>query len=127
MDCTKHNKAHKVLEELVVARCDPSEVFEFVEEPLDRIALFVQCPITGMGSAPVVSGRNDRRCTGVQDCIMEVLGVIGPVSDDGLTGDVLDQGRSVEHITAMARASDQADGIAEAVGCGVELGTQAAF
>lgn len=102
-------------------------MFEFIEEPLDEVTLFVERPIASMRPAPVRSRRNDRCCTSVQDRIVEVFGIVGPIGDDGLAGDVLDQGRGVQHITTMTGAGDQADGVAEAVGGRVELGTQPTF
>ena len=127
MDSGECHEAHEVLQELVVARGYASEVFDFAEEALNGVALFVEHPIAGVGPSPVVARRDNWGRTSLQDCVMEVLCVIGPVSDHGLAGDVLDQVRSVEHITAMAGACDQADGIAKAVGGGVELGAEPAF
>ena len=45
---------------LVVARCDGAELFEFVEEPLDEIALSVEREVTGAFACPVALGRDDR-------------------------------------------------------------------
>ena len=58
---------------------------------------------------------------------MEVLGVVGPVGDHGTAGMSLDQRRAEQHLTAMARAGDQTDRVAEAVGRRMQLGSQAAF
>ena len=121
MDSTKGDEAHEVLQQLVVACRDTAEVFDFAEEALNSVTLFVEHPVAGVWSSPVVTGRDNGRRTSLQDCVMEVLCVIGPVSDDGLAWDMPNQVRGVEHITAMARACDQADRIAKAVGGGVEL------
>lgn len=102
-------------------------MLQFVKESLDCVALFVECPVAGMRSAPVVSRRDDRDRASIQDRIVEMFSVIGSVGDDGLAGDVLDQGRGIQNITAMTRAGDQADGITEAVGCRVEFGAKASF
>ena len=127
MDGTECHEAHEVLEQLVIACCDAPEVFEFTEEAFDGVALFVERPVAVMRSAAIVSWRDNGRRTSLQDRVVEVLSVIGPVCDDGLAGDVPDEVSSVEHLTAMPGTGDQADGIAEAVGGGVELGAEPAF
>ena len=58
---------------------------------------------------------------------MEVFGVVGPVGDDDLAGDGLDERCSEQNLAAVTGAGDQTDGIAEAVGGCVELGPEPAF
>lgn len=91
MDCAHCDEAHEVLQELVVARRDAAEVFEFVEEPFDDVAFGVEGPIAGMGSASVVPWGDDGCGPGLQDCIMEVFGIVGPVRNDGPAWDAFDQ------------------------------------
>lgn len=122
MYCAEGDEIHEVGEQFVVARGDVAEVFEFVEEPLDQVALLVEVPIAGMRPAAIMSRRNDRHGTGSEDDVVEMFGIVGPIGDDGTAGQPLDQCRAEQHLAAMARAGNEADRIAEAVGGGVELG-----
>ena len=106
-----------------MAGADAPEVFEFVEEALDEIALFVEFPVAGMGSAAVGPRWDNRRCAGFQDRVVEVLDVVGTIGNDRAAGNALNQGRPKQNLAAMSRTGDQADEIAEAVGCRVELGS----
>jgi len=47
VDCAEHDEAHEVFEELVIACGDTAEVFEFIEEPFDKIALLVETLVIG--------------------------------------------------------------------------------
>ena len=41
-DASEFDHCRERRTELVVSRCDPSEVFEFVKEALDKVALFIK-------------------------------------------------------------------------------------
>jgi hypothetical protein len=73
-------------------------------------------------SAPVGAWRNYGHGTRIENGVVEMLGVIGSVGDDGATGNPLDQGCGEQDFAAMARACDQADRIAETIGGGMDLG-----
>ena len=127
VDCTERNEAHEVLEELVVSGCDPSEVFDLVEEPFDRVAFFVELPVAGMRSGAVGPRRYDGCRTRLQDRVMKVFGIVGAIRDHCAAGNTFDQRRAKQPFAAMTWAGDQADGVVEAVGGRVELGSQPAF
>lgn len=122
MDCAERDEAHEVGEELVVGGCDPSEVFEFVEEPLDEIALFIEVLVVGVRSATVRPGRDNRFGTCIQNGIVKVFGIVGPVSDDEAARDPLDQGGTKKNLASMARAGKEGGGIAETIGGDMQLG-----
>lgn len=127
MDGTEGDETHEVFEELVVACRDASEVLEFVEEALDKIALFVEVPVTSMRSAAVRPGRDDGDGPSFEDGVVEMLGIICLVGNDRATGVPFDQRCAVEDFTAMARTCDEADRIAKAVRCCVEFGPEPAL
>ena len=122
MDCTEGDETHEIGKQLIIARGDTTEVLEFVEEALDQIAFLVEVPITDMRPAAVMPGRDDGHGSGVKDGVVKVLGIVRPIGDDGAVGDALDQGRTKQHLAAMAGACNQVDGIAATVGDGVQLG-----
>lgn len=122
VDCAEGDETHEVGEQFVVARGDAAEVFEFIEKPLDQIAFFVEVPIAGMRSAAITSRRNDRHGAGIEDGVVEVLGIVGPVGDDGATGGALDQCRAEQYLATMAGTCDDTDRIAEAIGRRMQLG-----
>lgn len=124
---SEFDEAHEVCQQLVIARGDTAEVFEFVEEPFDEIAFLVEIAIIGVRSAPVGSWRDDGDGTGIEDGVVEMLGVVGAVGNDGVAGKPLDQVGRVQDFAAMARACLQADRIAESIGGGMDLGAEAAL
>lgn len=70
----------------------------------------------------VGSGRDDRFCAGLQDGVVKVFSIVGPVGDDEAARDPFDQGSAKKNFAALARTGKQAGGIAEAVGGDVQLG-----
>lgn len=122
MDCAECDEAHEVGKQFVVAGCDTSEVFEFVEEPLDQVALLVEVLVIGMRPAAVWPWRDDRLGTSVENGVVKVFGIVGPIGDDEAARDPLDQGRTKKNLASMARAGKEAGRIAEAIGGDVQLG-----
>lgn len=122
MDCTEGDEPHEVGEQLVVARRDAAEVFEFVEEALDQIAFFVELPVAGMRSAAVGPGWDDGLGASFEDGVVKMLGIVGPVGNNSTTGVPFNERRAVEHLAAVARACDEADRVAEAVRRRMQLG-----
>lgn len=63
-----------------------------------------------------------RFSTGIQDGVVEVVGIISAVSDEEAAWNALDQASGKKHLAAMTGAGDEASGVAETVGRDVELG-----
>lgn len=122
MNGAKCDKAHEVGKEFVIAGCDPPEVFEFVEEPLDQIALLVEVFVVAMQSAAVRPGRDDWFGAGLQNRVVKVFGIVGSVSDDETACEALDQGRAEKNLAPLPRTGNEVCGIAQTVGSGVQLG-----
>ena len=76
------NEASEVCEELAVARSDAAELLEFGKEALDEVAFLVEPSVAGVRAAPFGSWRNDGNGSGVENGVVEVLGVVGAVGDD---------------------------------------------
>ena len=119
-------EAEEVCEQLVIACGDPAEVFEFAEEALDQIALLVEFDVIMMLPSALRPGRNDRLCTLIEDGVVEMLGIIGTVSDDKATGDAIDERGAVDHLAAMTGTCDQPGGVAECIDGHMQFGGQAA-
>ena len=122
MDCAECDEAHEVVEELVVARCDASEVFEFVEEALHLVALPVELGVVAVLSFALRSGRNHRLGAQIQDCVVEMLCVIGAVGNDIVWPETFDQFGTVDHLAPVTGAGDQPDRQTKTVGSGMQLG-----
>lgn len=121
------DEAAKVGEELVVAGGDAAELLEAVKEALDAVALLVQDGVVAMRLAPVPPRWDDEFSPGIEDGIVQVVGVVAPVGDDRAGCEALDQGVGLDHVALLAGAEQQADGVAQGIGGGVDLGGQAAF
>ena len=122
MDCADCNEAEEVLKELVVARCDASEVFELAEEPLDQIALLVEVFVIAVRSAALRPWRNDGLSALIEDGVVEVLSIIGAIGDDKAADKAIDQRGTVDHLATVARTCDQPGGIAKRIGGHMQFG-----
>ncbi len=71
-----------VSDELVVARGDGAEVFEFVEEALDEVALAVERGIDGTLDQAVTPGRDAWPGAVSGDEFEDGMGVVAAVGDD---------------------------------------------
>lgn len=102
-------------------------MFEFAEHSLDHVALFVECPVAGVRISPVVAGRDDGRGTHLVDGVEKVFGIIGPVRDDVIGPEALDQFARVQDIAAMTRRGDETQRRAKRIAGRMQLGCQAPF
>ena len=126
MNGSEGYEAEEVGEQLVIACCDPAEVFEFAEEALDQIALLVEFDIIMMRPSPLRPWRNDWLCTLIEDGVVEMLGIISTVGNNKAAGDAIDERGAVDHLTAMTGTCDQPGRVAECIGGHMQLGGQAA-
>ncbi|MEO1105106.1 MAG: hypothetical protein AAFW98_15485, partial [Pseudomonadota bacterium] len=95
---------------------------EFVEEPFDEIALFIELPIAAVWAAAIAARGDDWHGTGLKDGVVEVLGIVGSVGNDGTAGMPRNQRCAKQDFATMAGARDERDRIAEAVGRRMQLG-----
>lgn len=125
-DCGKLGEADETGEELVVARGDAAELFEFVEETFDPVALFVS-DVVEWARVFAMAVRWDH---GARICLgggfEEAVGVVGLVSDQRAWGQTCDEVVSAGHVVFLAEPNNDAHRIAQAIGRGVDLGAQSA-
>jgi hypothetical protein len=115
-----------VADELVVTGCDAAELLEPGEEALDAVALLVEARIAGMFDRPVGSWGDDGLRSDLAQRLVEMVGVVGLVGDDGGGFEAVEQRRGLDDITPVARRQNEADGQSKGVDAGVDLGPEAA-
>lgn len=77
------DESHEGGDRLLAAQCDATEAFEFVEEALDLMALFVEPPVDCRLSGAAGIGLDLRRCAEIlsnEDA--QRIGIIGSIGDD---------------------------------------------
>jgi hypothetical protein len=77
------DESHEGGDRLLAAQGDASEAFEFVEEALDLVALFVELPVDGRFSSPAGIGLDLRGCAeiiGNEDA--QRIRIVGSIGDD---------------------------------------------
>jgi len=121
------HEANEVVQQLVIAGGDASEVFEFVEQSLDHVALLVERPVAGVRISPVLARRDDGRGAGFPNRFDEMVCVIGPVGDDMAWPEPVYEVASIQNVAAMAGRGDESERRTEGVAGGMQLGRQAAF
>jgi hypothetical protein len=111
----------------VVARGDGTELFEFAEEILDQMALFVEFAIEFTRRQAVWSGRDDggfaSRRQRVED---SAIGIEGAICDQQVGGHMRQQRISPGQVVRLSRGQQQAQRIAERVNQRMDLAAQTA-
>jgi hypothetical protein len=111
----------------VVAGGDRPELFEFAEEILDQVALFVEFAIEFTRRQAVWSGRDDggfaSRRQRVED---SAIGIEGAICDQQVGGHMRQQRISPGQVVRLSRGQQQAQRIAERVNQRMDLGAQTA-
>ena len=77
------DESHEGGDRLLAAQGDATEAFEFVEEALDLVALFVEPPVDCRLSGPAGISLDLRRCAeiiGNED--VQRIGIVGSIGDD---------------------------------------------
>ena len=113
--------------EFVVARGDASEVFDLAEEAFDQVSVFVDrgieaAPFGGDGPA-----WDDGLCTAGCDSVHGPLPIVTLVRQNVPCLQPLEKRLDLGDIVALATGQDEANGIAQRIGRGMNLGTQTAF
>ena len=102
-------------------------MFEFIEEPLDEVPLFVEVGVVRVGPSAIWPRGNDRLSALIKDRVVEVLGIVGAVGNHKAAGNAVDKRRAIQDLTAVARACGQPSGVTQGVGGNMELGGQSPF
>ncbi len=111
--------------ELVVARGDAAEVFEFIEEAFDEIAMAVERGIDRALGLAILLGRDMRARAVRSDERDDGFGVVAPVGD-GISGrgQAGDERRHASLVGGLARGHQEADRQAPGIDDDVDLGAQ---
>ena len=120
------NAGEENLGELVVARGDGAEMFEFVEETLNKIAFAVEGEVAPARGFSVGFGWDDWRDRSRVEAGDEGVGVERLVGDQSAGIDGFDQRFGASQIVILPRAEHHFDGIAEGVDEHMNLGGQSA-
>lgn len=126
-DCGESDCGEEVPGELVVAGGDASEVFEFVEEPLDQIALAIERGIDAVPDLAVLLGRDVGLGAMLGDQIADRLGVVAAVADRVLRR--VEAGQQVGNaslVGGLTGGEQELDRQAAAIDHDVNLGAQSA-
>ena len=100
----------------------PAELLELCKEALDEISLLVEPPVAGVRPPSPGSWRNDGNGPGVENGIVEVLGVVGAVGEDVARFDTIQQILAVDHVAAMAGREHEAHRQAQRIDGGMDFG-----
>jgi hypothetical protein len=126
-DGSEGDGGEEVAGEFVVAGGDPSEVFEFVEEAFDEVALAVEAGINGAANLDVALRRDVGAGAVGLDEQDQALGMVAAVGDDGRgETDPLDQFGQGGFVGGLPRRQQQSARQAVLVDDGVDLGGQSA-
>jgi hypothetical protein len=112
---------------LFVARGEPAEVFDAVEEPLDAVARAVEHRAEAGFPATMDHRRDVGRGADGFDLAAQPIGVIGLVGEhDGVRTQMAEQTRGNRAIASLTGRQDQFERQSARIGQGVDLGRQPA-
>ncbi len=100
-------------------------MLDFEEEALDEVALAVERIVAGYLRG-CFSGRDDRHGALACDRVAQMRGVVAFVAKDVLGREVGDQAFGLGDIAGLAGCQDEAQGIAQCIDDGMNLGGQSA-
>ena len=124
-DCGKGDSRQEVSGELVVAGCDPAQMFEFVEEALDQVALAIEFEVDATDDPEValagdMGGGAERRKQ-----LDDAAGAIAAVGDRiARRPQAVDQARQGGLVGGLTGRQQKADRQTGSVDDGVDLGRQ---
>jgi hypothetical protein len=117
------NSCEKISGKFVVACCNSSKVLEFIEEPLDEIALAVEREVTRPWGLAVGLWWDHGSDSPVGQPVDQVVSIVGLVADQSIRVGVLDQRLRAGQIVSLAWCQHQVDGIAQSIDQSVDLGS----
>ena len=120
------NGGEEISGEFVISGCDGSEVFEYVEEPFDQIALTIEREIARPLDAPVALGRDDWLDPALFEGPDQAVGVVGLVGEEGPRFNVFQERLCLAEVGGLAWGQAEGDRIAQRIDEGVDLGGQSA-
>jgi hypothetical protein len=125
--CDEIEESCVVSGELVVACGDTSVVFDFIEEPLDQIAFFVEDWIERSPAGGGLAAWDDGNSIGGTYGIESSLTVISLIGQDILSAKAVEESRDLGDVVALAARQNKAQGIAQRIGDQMDFAAQSPF
>jgi hypothetical protein len=101
-------------------------MLDFVDEPLDQIAILVDVLVIRNGLRSGAGRRDHGLPTAFRDMGAKTIGVKTHISEQVLERETADQIFGLEDVMRLAWGEDEADGIAEGIHANVDLRAQTA-
>lgn len=96
------DEAPEVGQQLVVTSGNATELLELCKEAFDEVSFFINAPVAWVWSPPLGPWRDDWNSAGIQNGVVEMLGIIGPVGDDIAGVETSEQFFAIDHVTAVS-------------------------
>lgn len=113
--------------ELVVPGGDATEVFDLVEEAFDQVAIFVDHSVEAAPLGCCRASRDHRNRAGCSNGIHGALAIIAFVGQNPVCAQPFEQWLDLGDVIALSTRENEANRIAQRIGCGMDLGAQPAF
>lgn len=113
--------------EFIVSGCDPSEMFDLVEEAFDQITVFIEGCVEGSPSCGNLSSRDDRPCARRGDRIHGASAIIAFVGEDMVCAQPSEKPLDLGDVVALAAGQNEANRVAQSVGRYMDLCAQPAL
>ena len=124
-DCGKRDGRQEVSGELVVARRDPAQMFEFVEEALDQVALSIEFEVDAADHPDVALAGDMRGGAERSEQLDDAAGAVAAVGDrSARRPQAVDQARQGGLVGGLTGRQQKADRQTGRVNDGVDLGRQ---
>jgi hypothetical protein len=120
------NSGEEISCEFVISRGDCPEMFEFVEEAFDEIALAIKREVARAWDFAVGLGGNHGGDVSPGKGLDQHVGVVSLVPDQRLRLDIVKQRLRAGQIVSLAWGEHQRDGVAEGIDERMDFGGQSA-
>ena len=124
-DCGKSDSSQKISGELVVARGDPAQMLEFIEEALDQIALAIAFEVDASDHPNIALAGNVGSCAEGGEQLDDAAGAVAAVGNGfARRSQTLDQARQRGLVGGLAGRQQHADRQAYGIDDGMDFRTQ---
>lgn len=111
---------------LVIACRQAPELFEAIEESLDKISRLVAMPVDSALGIAVTARWDDDLDPAALNGSHQSIAIVALVSDDSSSRNRRDQGRALRHIRHLTGRQNEANRIAQRIDASMDLGRQSA-
>lgn len=109
--------------EFIIAGSNTSEVFEFIEESLNKVSFLIEASVVVSLNFASYSRWNDGLCAGIEN----VIGIVAFVGYENIDGEALEEIERLSTVVSFSSGKDESHRFTEGIAEGMNFGRKTAF